>query len=122
MATMTLKVKVIDLDWHAGCMFWANLVIISQTHHNLCRKQDRFLRILSEMAKMTLKVKLNDLHFQYQVKASQDACFMEIWWFQHTFVRSYRAYDKKVKCMDRQTDRWTDTGNDNTPSAWNDNG
>ena len=28
------------------------------------------------MAKMTLKVKINDLHFQYQLRVSQNACLI----------------------------------------------
>ena len=57
------------------------------------------------MAKMTLNVKGNDSHFQYQ------------WWFKLKSVTSYRA--DKVKFTDRQVDGQTDGGNDNTPSAWN---
>ena len=55
------------------------------------------------MAKMTLNVKGNDSHFQYQ------------WWFKLKSVTSYRA--DKVKFTDRQVDGQTDAGNDNTPSA-----
>ena len=33
------------------------------------------------MAKMTLKVKVNDLHIQYQLSVSQDACLEQIWQF-----------------------------------------
>ena len=29
----------------------------------------------------TLKIKVNDLHFQYQPRVSQDACLVQIWWF-----------------------------------------
>ena len=65
---------------------------------------------------MTLKVKVNDLHFQYQLRVSQDACLVQIWWFQLKPVTSYRA--DKVKFTDGQTDGQTDAGNDNTPSAW----
>ena len=64
---------------------------------------------------MTLKVKVNDLHFQYQLRVSHVACLMQIWWYQLKSVMSYRA--DKVKFIDRRTDRWTDAGNDNTPSA-----
>ena len=56
------------------------------------------------MAKMTLKAKVNDSKFQYQVRVS---------------VTSY--YVDKVKFTDGQTDgetRQTDAGNDNTTSAW----
>ena len=72
------------------------------------------------MAKMTLKVKINDPYFQYQPRVSHDACLVQIWWFQLKSVTIYRA--DKVKFTDgwtdRLTDRRTDAGNDNTPLAW----
>ena len=34
-----------------------------------------------KMAKMTLKVKVNDPYFQYQPRVSQDACLVQFWWF-----------------------------------------
>ena len=58
------------------------------------------------MAKMTLKVKVNDLYFFYQPRVSQDTCLVQIWWFQLKPVADGRA------------DRGTDAGNDNTPTAW----
>ena len=61
---------------------------------------------------MNLKVTVNDLHFQYQPRVSQDACLEQIWWFQLKSVTSYRADVVKF------TDGQTDGGNDNTPSAW----
>ena len=64
------------------------------------------------MTKMTLKVKVMDLHFPYQPRLSQDAFFVQIWWFQLKSVTSYRA--DKVKF----TGGRTDTGNDNNHSAW----
>ena len=39
----------------------------------LLRGQAEFPRIISQMAKMTLKVKVNDLHFQYRLRFLQDA-------------------------------------------------
>ena len=54
------------------------------------------------MAKMTSKVKVNDLHIQYQLRVSQDACLEQIWWFELKPVTSYRV--DKVKF----TDGWTD--------------
>ena len=33
------------------------------------------------MAKMTLKVMVNDLHFQYQPRESQEVYVVQIWWF-----------------------------------------
>ena len=43
------------------------------------------------MAKMTLKVKVNDPYFQYQTRVSQDAYLVQIWWFQSKYVISYCA-------------------------------
>ena len=40
-----------------------------------------FLGFWVKMAKITLKVKVNDLHFQYQLRVSQDACMVQIWLF-----------------------------------------
>ena len=68
------------------------------------------------MAQMTLKVKVKDFHFQYQQRVSQDACLVQIWWFQLKSVTNYRAF--KQKFTGGRTDRRTDAGNDNTPSAW----
>ena len=81
-----------------------------------CADKPNFLEFWVKMAKMTLKVKVNDLHFQYQPRVSHDARLVQIWWFQLKFVTSYRA--DKVKFTDGRTDRRTDAGNDNTPSAW----
>ena len=76
----------------------------------------KFLEFWVKMAKMTLKVKVNDPYFQYQPRVSHYACLAQIWWFQLKSVKSYRA--DKVKFMDGRTDRQTDAGNDNTPAAW----
>ena len=37
-----------------------------------------FLEFFVKMAQMTLNVKVNDLHFQYQPRVSQDACLVQI--------------------------------------------
>ena len=47
---------------------------------------------------MALKVKVNDHHFQYQLRVSHDAYLVQIWWFQLKSVTIYRA--GKVKFMD----------------------
>ena len=75
-----------------------------------------FFEFRVKMAKMTLKVKVNDPYFQYQPRVSHDACLVHIWWFQLKFMTNYRA--DKVKFTDGRTDRRTDAGNDKTPSAW----
>ena len=41
----------------------------------------KFLEFWVKMANITLKVKVNDLHFQYQVRVSQNACLVQIWLF-----------------------------------------
>ena len=53
--------------------------------------------------KMTLKVKINDLNFQYQLRASHHACLVQIWLFQLKFVTIYRADKVKLR-TDRRTD------------------
>ena len=40
---------------------------------------------------MTLKIKVNDLHFQYQLRVSQDACLVQIWWFLPKSMTNYRT-------------------------------
>ena len=58
------------------------------------------------MAKVILKVTINDPYFQYQLRVSPDACLVQIWWFQLKSVISYPV--NKVKFMDWQTDGQTD--------------
>ena len=43
------------------------------------------------MSKLTLKVKVNDIHFQYQLKISHNACSVQIWWFYHKSMTSYHT-------------------------------
>ena len=43
-------------------------------------KQD-FPEFSVKIAKMTLKVKDNDLHFRYQPRVPQGARLVQIWWF-----------------------------------------
>ena len=43
------------------------------------------------MAKITLKVKINDPHFEYQLRVYQGAYLVQIWWFQLKSVMSYQA-------------------------------
>ena len=38
-------------------------------------------RFVSRNDEMTLKVKVNASHFQYQLRESQDAYLLQIWWF-----------------------------------------
>ena len=69
---------------------------------------------------MTLKANVNDLHFQYQLRVSKNACFVQTWWLQFKFVSSYRA-DKDTftdRHNGRATDRWADAGSDNIRLAW----
>ena len=86
-----------------GCMFCSNLVILAQTLMSYTTDKPNFLEFWVKMAKMTLKVTVNDLHFQYQLRVSQDACLVSIWRFQLKSVKRYHA--DKVKFTDRQTDR-----------------
>ena len=63
-----------------GCMFAVHLVILAQIYDELSRRQTKFPRILSQNGQKTLKVKVNDLCFQYQPRVSQDVCFLQVWW------------------------------------------
>ena len=44
-------------------------------------KSDVECRFVSRNGQMTLKVKVNASHFQYQLRESQDAYLVQIWWF-----------------------------------------
>ena len=65
-----------------------DLLIKAEIYYKFLCGQARFPRIL---IKMTLKINVNDPHFQYQTRLSQDECLMQIWWFRHKSVMSYRA-------------------------------
>ena len=71
------------------CIFGANLMILTQIYFKLLPGQAKFPRILSQMAKMTLMVKVTVPYFRYQTRVSYDACMVQIWWFQPKFVTSY---------------------------------
>ena len=80
------------------------------THYHV--DKPNFLELWVKMAKMTLKVNVDNPYFQYQPRVSHDACVVQIWWIQLKYVTSYLA--DKVKSTDGQMDRRTDAGNDNT--------
>ena len=94
-------------------------MILAQIYDKLSCRQAKCPKILSQNGQNDLEAqcqKANDFQFQYQLRVSQDACLVQFWWFQLKSVMSYHV--DKVKFTDRRTDRWTDTGNDNTTSAW----
>ena len=123
---MTLKVMVNDphfqyqlresQDAYSMKIWWFLLKSIT----SYCMDKPNFLEFWVKMPQMTLKIKVNNPHFQYQLRLSHDACLVQIWWFQLKSVRSYRA--DKVKFtdgqMDAQTERWTDACNDKTSLTW----
>ena len=86
---------------------WFKFVIPAQICDKLSRGQAKLPRILSQMAKITLKIKVNVLHFQYQLRVSHEACLVLTCWFQLKSVISYRADKLKLtgKQKGRQTDR-----------------
>ena len=55
-----------------------NLVIPAQICDELLHQQPKFPGILSRNGQMTLKVKVNDPHFQYQPRESQYAYLVQI--------------------------------------------
>ena len=64
---------------------------------------------------MTLKLKVNHPHFQYELRVSYDACLVipaEI--CDKSICRQGKDYGQ----MDRRTEGRTDTGNDSSPLTW----
>ena len=97
---MTLKGKLNDVHFQCqlrvsqdACLvqIWSFQLKSVLSYH---ADKQSLLEFYVEMAKMTLKGKLNDLHFQYQLEVSQHACLVQIWWFQLKCVTSYYA-DKR---------------------------
>ena len=94
---MALKVKVNyphfqyqpreSWDAYLVQMWW----ILLKSTANYCTDKPNFLEFLVQTAKMTLKVMINDLHFQYQLKVSQNACLVQIWWSKPKCITSYSA-------------------------------
>ena len=84
---MTLKVKVNDphfqyqlresQDAYLVQIWWFELKSITSYH----KDKPNSLEFYVKLATMTLKVKINDFHFQYQFRVSQGACLVQIWWF-----------------------------------------
>ena len=69
-------------------IFGGNYVILAWINNELLHKQAKFPKIV-KMAKITLKVKVNDTYFPYQVRVSKDACLVLIWWSQPMSLMSY---------------------------------
>ena len=66
--------------------------MLNQIHYKLLHEQtNSLIEFWVKIPKMTLKVMASDPHFQYQLRVSQDACFVQIWWVQSKSVMSYRA-------------------------------
>ena len=99
---------------HIWCKFGGSS---SNTLQVITHKKTNFLEFLVKMAKLTLKIIVNDPHFQYQLTVSQRACMVQIWCFQLKSVTSHHGRGRQGKVYGR-----TDTGNDNTPSAWKSKG
>ena len=130
MAKMTLMVKVNNLHFQYQPRVSQDACLVQiwgfQRESLTSYRVDKpnFQEFWVKMVKMTLKIKVSDLHFQYQPRVSQDASLVQIWWlrFQLKSVMSYHADKVLVKFTDGRTDRKmdgrTDTGNDNTHSAW----
>ena len=71
-------------------IFGTNLVIFKSIIR-YCVDKPSFLEFSVEKAKITLKVEVNDLHFQYQTRVSQGRHSFQIWKFQPKSVTIYRA-------------------------------
>ena len=74
-----------------------------------------FLEFWVKMAKMTLKVKVNDPYFQYQPRCMFGANFVIP---AQICDESSCGQGKVYGQTDGRMDRRTDAGNDNTPLAW----
>ena len=72
----------------------------------MCTRADKLncLEFWVKIAKMTSKVKVNELHFQYQSRVSHDICLVKIWWSRLKFVTSYCGDVKVYGQTDGQTD------------------
>ena len=64
-----------------GCMFGANVVILSQIYDELSCGQAKFPRILSQNGQNDLEGQGQWPYFQYQPRVFHDACLVQIWWF-----------------------------------------
>ena len=84
---MALKVKVntsyfqYQLREFKNAYFVHILWFYHKPIKSYCVDKLKFLEFWVKMDIMTLKVNVNDLHFQYQPRVSQDACLVQIWWF-----------------------------------------
>ena len=87
MVKITLKVKVNDLHFqhqlrvfHDACLvqIW---LFYPKSMTSYRAENPNYLEFWVKMAKMTLKVKVNNPHFQYQPRVSIHAYFVQIWWF-----------------------------------------
>ena len=86
-----------DTIWENPKMhIWGKFGDSSSNPLQVSGRQAKFPRIPSQNGQNDLKD-----HGQYQLRVSQDACLVQIWWFQLKSVTSYGAV--KVKLMDRQT-------------------
>ena len=63
---------------NAKMNIWCNLVIVAQIHYKLSGGQAKKNWFWVKMAKMPLKVTVNDAYFQYQLRVSKDACLANL--------------------------------------------
>ena len=95
-AKFTLKVNVNDphfqyllresQDEYLVQIWWFLLKSVA----SYCADKPNFLEFWVKTAKMNMKIRVNDPYFQYQLRVSQDACLVQIWWFQPKWVTSSR--------------------------------
>ena len=85
---ITLKVKINDphfqyqLRESQDAYFVQICGFSSISITSCCMDKPNFFEFWVKMAKITLKVTVNDPHFQYQPRVSQDTCLGQIWWLQ----------------------------------------
>ena len=61
---------------------WYKFGDFSSNPYKLSPYKPNFQEYLVKNGRMTAKVKVNDPNFQNQLRVSQDACLVQIWWFQ----------------------------------------
>ena len=66
-----------------GCRNWPvmGVPLFIGLRGNAVYKNNIECSFLSRNDGQALKVKVNDLYFQYQLRESQDAYLVQIWWF-----------------------------------------
>ena len=119
---MTLKVKVNDLHYSIPvesiqwCMLGTNLVIVAQIHYKLSHRRAIFPTILSQNSQNDLEGLCQWPIFSIPAKSIPGCMFGANVVILAQICDELSCRQRKVY---RRMDRLTETGNNNTPLAWN---